>query len=376
MSGPRRLNLSGAQVMASVLATLTAAVAASFLGVAGTLVGAAVGSMVSTMGTEIYKHYLQRSEERLRSAGQVLYHSAGRTKTGNTGARTGAASGGRHATHPGTAGQQGATQDLGNRGVAGQDPARQETAVWDRRQYGTPRDPHETQVVPGLGTQRASAANANVGSANVGSANGSPANGGSANGSPANVGSANGSPANGGAANGGSSHGWDGPGNSAGEHAHGSITPEGTDGDAGGRGTVWTAITSFFGDLTRRQWLTYGGIAAGFFLVVMAGITVFELGIGKPLSSVVSGGHASGTSFGDTFSGHSSRKATTHPSSTPSATPTGSAPASPTPSGVPSSATPTPSVSVTPSSASSGASATPTAGSGAARSSTTATPTP
>ena len=89
MSGRRGLNLSAAQIIASVLATLSAAVAASFLGVAGTLVGAAVGSLVSTMGTEIYKHYLQRSEERLRSAGQVLYHSAARTRTGTTDVRGG-----------------------------------------------------------------------------------------------------------------------------------------------------------------------------------------------------------------------------------------------------------------------------------------------
>ena len=153
MSGRRGLNLSAAQVIASVLATLTAAVAASFLGVAGTLVGAAVGSVVSTMGTEIYKHYLQRSEERLRSAGQVLYHSAARTGTGNTNAQAGAASGGRHAAYQGSAGQQGVTRDLGNRDVAGQDPANQETAVWDRRQYGTPRDPHETQTISGFGTE-------------------------------------------------------------------------------------------------------------------------------------------------------------------------------------------------------------------------------
>ena len=84
MSGRRGLNLSAAQVIASVLATLSAAVAASFLGVAGTLLGAALGSVFSTMGTEIYKHYLQRSEERLRTAGQVLYHSAAKTKTGDT----------------------------------------------------------------------------------------------------------------------------------------------------------------------------------------------------------------------------------------------------------------------------------------------------
>ena len=265
MSGRRGLNLSAAQVIASVLATLSAAVAASFLGVAGTLLGAALGSVVSTMGTEIYKHYLQRSEERLRSAGQVLYHSAARTGTGNTNAQAGAASGGRHAAYQGSAGQQGATRDLGNRDVAGQDPANQETAVWDRRQYGTPRDSRETQTIPGFGTQWA------------GAANGGASNGGSPNG---------------GAANGGASNGWDGSGNSAGQHANGSITPEGADGDAAGHGSVWAAITSFFAGLTRRQWLTYGGIAAGLFIVVIAGIIVFQLAVGRPpLSSPV--GHTS-----------------------------------------------------------------------------------
>ncbi len=341
MSGRRGLNLSAAQVIASVLATLSAAVAASFLGVAGTLVGAAVGSVVSTMGTEIYKHYLQRSEERLRSAGQVLYHSAARTGTGNTNAQAGAASGGRHAAYQGSAGQQGVTRDLGNRDVAGQDPANQETAVWDHRQYGTPRDSRETQTIPGSTTQWA------------GAANGVASNGGSPNG---------------GAANGGSSNGWDGSGNSAGQHAHGSITPEGADGDAAGHGGVWAAITSFFSGLTRRQWLTYGGIAAVFFVIVIAGIIVFQLALGRPpLGSPV---------------GHTSRQQqqTTHPSSTPSATPTGSTSASPTSSAssasgtpTPSSGTPTPGSSGTTSSPSTVPSPTPSTGSSAAARST---PTP
>jgi hypothetical protein len=335
MSGRRGLNLSAAQVIASVLATLSAAVAASFLGVAGTLLGAALGSVVSTMGTEIYKHYLQRSEERLRSAGQVLYHSTARTGTGNTNAQAGAASGGRHAAHQGSAGQQGVTRQLGNRDVADTDPANQETAVWDHRQYGTPRDPHETQMIPGLGTQW------------DGAANGGAANGGVTNGSP---------------------NGWDGSGNSAGQHAHGSITPEGADGDAAGHGSVWTAITSFFADLTRRQWLTYGGIAAGIFIIVIAGIIVFQLAVGRPpLSSPV--GHAS-----------RQQQRTTHPSSTPSATPTGSTSASPTSSAsqtsgtpTPTSGTPTPGTSGTASSPSTVPSPTPSTGrSGAARS----TPTP
>jgi len=327
MSGRRGLNLSAAQVIASVLATLSAAVAASFLGVAGTLVGAAVGSLVSTMGTEIYKHYLQRSEERLRSAGQVLYHSAARTRTGTTGVRAAAASSSRPAARAGSAGRQDVPRDLGNRDGAGRDPAGQDTAVWDRRQYGTPRDPRETQMIPGYGTQWDS-----------------PANGGVTSGSP---------------------NGWDGSRTSAGQHAHGSITPEGADGDAAGHGTMWVAVTSFFSSLTRRQWLTYGGIAAMFFVIVIAGIIVVQLAVGRPpLSSPV---------------GHAARQQqvqqSTHPSGTPSATPTRSTPASPTPSAATSSGTPTPSSSA--GSASPSAAASPTAsGSGTARSTTPATPAP
>ena len=350
MSGRRGLNLSAAQVIASVLATLSAAIAASFLGVAGTLVGAALGSVVSTMGTEIYKHYLQRSEERLRSAGQVLYHSAAKTRTGNTQAQAGAASGGRHAAHQGSAGQQSVTGQPGNREVAGQDPASQDTAVWDRRQFGTPRDPHETQTIPGSGTQWAGAAY-----------------GGGTNGGSPDRGSPNGGSPNGGASNGGLSNGY-GSGDSAGQHAHGSITPEGADGDAAVPAGVWAAITSFFASLTRRQWLTYGGIAAGLFAVVITGIVVVQLAVGRPpLSSPV--GHAA-----------RQQQRTTHPSSTPSATPTGSTSASATSPATPTSGTPTP-TSGTPTPGSSGTSSSPstvpsptpsTGSSGAARS----TPTP
>jgi hypothetical protein len=322
MSGRRGLNLSAAQVIASVLATLSAAVAASFLGVAGTLLGAALGSVVSTMGTEIYKHYLQRSEERLRSAGQVLYHSGGKTKTGDTQTQAGPASGGRHAAYQGSAGQQGATR---------QDPASQETAVWDSRPYGIARDPQETQTISGSGTQWS----------------------GAAAGGAANSGSPNGWPSNGGSSNGGSSNGY-GSGDSAGQHAHGSVTPEGADGDAAGHGGVWGAITSFFSDLTRRQWLTYGGIAAGFFIIVIGGIVAFQLAVGRPpLSSPV--GRAA-----------RQQQRTTHPSSAPSATPSGSTPASPTSSVSQTSGTPTP-TSGTPTSGASGTASSP---------STVPTPTP
>ncbi|HUY50129.1 MAG TPA: alkaline phosphatase family protein [Streptosporangiaceae bacterium] len=130
MSGPRGIKLSGSQVIAGLLATLTGAIAASYLGVAGTLVGAAVGSMASTMGTEVYKHYLLRSQERLRSAGQVLHrsvnaHSASQSQ-GSGRARSTASS--RQATRQGTARQ----------GTARQDPAYQETVNWNRQPGASP----------------------------------------------------------------------------------------------------------------------------------------------------------------------------------------------------------------------------------------------
>src|SRR6202042_605144 len=44
------------------------AIAASSLGIAGTIIGAAVMSLASTVGAAVYKHYLARSNERLRAA--------------------------------------------------------------------------------------------------------------------------------------------------------------------------------------------------------------------------------------------------------------------------------------------------------------------
>lgn len=325
MSGPRGLQLSASQVIASLLATLTGAIAASYLGVAGTLVGAAVLSVASTMGTAIYKHYLERSRERLQAAGQVLHHSAARTRTGSTMSQTaaGTSAGGRHAA----SGRTTAQQTVPNQ-------ADRDTAVWDRRQYGTPRDPHETEMIPGLATQRNGAAH-------------------------------------GGAANGGAAHGGGGiPDDTASQHAHGNLTGEGAAGEAAGRGSLWSAVTSFFGGLTRRQWLTYGGVAAGFFLVVVAGITVFELASGRQLGQAVYGGHSS-----------PQQKQTTHPASTPSGPPSarssGSTSATPTSSSASTSGTPTPGSSGGASSPSTVPSPTPSTGSsGAGRSPAGATPTP
>ena len=69
-SGPPRgrsgLGLSVPQVLGGALAAATSALAASFLGVAGTLVGAVVGSVVATIGAAAYSHSLRKAASQLR----------------------------------------------------------------------------------------------------------------------------------------------------------------------------------------------------------------------------------------------------------------------------------------------------------------------
>lgn len=57
--------VSTVQVGASAAASVTSALAASFFGVAGTLIGAAVGSIVSTVAGALYAEYLRRASESL-----------------------------------------------------------------------------------------------------------------------------------------------------------------------------------------------------------------------------------------------------------------------------------------------------------------------
>jgi len=71
MSG-RRIELSATQVIASMLAAVTGAIAASYTGISGTVIGVAAASVISTAGAAVYKHYLARSQEKLRSAAVVI----------------------------------------------------------------------------------------------------------------------------------------------------------------------------------------------------------------------------------------------------------------------------------------------------------------
>jgi hypothetical protein len=62
-----RPELSAAQVAGGALAAVTSAVAGSTLGVNGTVAGAAIGSVVATVGGELYTHSLRRTEQRVRT---------------------------------------------------------------------------------------------------------------------------------------------------------------------------------------------------------------------------------------------------------------------------------------------------------------------
>jgi hypothetical protein len=85
------LDLSTNQLVAGGLATLAAAVGASFLGVYGTVLGAALMSVVSTAGTALGQHYLDRAREQIKE--RTHLHDAAHGETvarGAAGAATSA----------------------------------------------------------------------------------------------------------------------------------------------------------------------------------------------------------------------------------------------------------------------------------------------
>lgn len=63
----QKLDLNLTQVAGAALAAVTTAVVGSELGTAGTLIGAAGASVISTVGTAVYRTSLERSRQRVRS---------------------------------------------------------------------------------------------------------------------------------------------------------------------------------------------------------------------------------------------------------------------------------------------------------------------
>jgi hypothetical protein len=63
---PDRLSLSATQILASGLAAVSATVAASYFGVAGTVIGAGLGSVISVVGSAVYSYSIKQTHERVR----------------------------------------------------------------------------------------------------------------------------------------------------------------------------------------------------------------------------------------------------------------------------------------------------------------------
>jgi hypothetical protein len=65
---PPRLEVTGTQVLASGLASVSAAIVASVFGVAGTVIGAAVVSVVFTLGSAVYGFSIRRTKAKLEQS--------------------------------------------------------------------------------------------------------------------------------------------------------------------------------------------------------------------------------------------------------------------------------------------------------------------
>jgi hypothetical protein len=324
----RRIEMSATQVMASMLAAVTGAVAASDLGIAGTVIGAAVMSVASTAGAAVYKHYIGRSGERLRAAAEAARIAP---LVGGNAAWVGH----EHTTQAGRHPLRGS----GDRGPPGEREA-QET------------DAEQTQLLPTIGFPRRSwhgADRANgfdervrwrddEATRTIGTR---PGGGGAGGPATVTLGAIHyGGPGeNGATENMGARYGH--PGDGEGDGHGGPDRPDGPHGP-GGQGQ------------RRRRPLLLAGIAAGAFLLAMGGITIVEAASGKPLDALLWGKHGSGTTVQNIVTGHSGRPAAhrAHPapspsSPAPSAVPTpkpgATAHASPSPTPSPTTPGPTPS---------------------------------
>ncbi|MCM2411211.1 hypothetical protein [Streptomyces sp. RKAG290] len=70
----RRIDLSLPQVAGSAVAAVAAAVAASQLGVYGTILGAGVMSIVATCGGSVFQHFFRRTGEQIREVTVLVKH--------------------------------------------------------------------------------------------------------------------------------------------------------------------------------------------------------------------------------------------------------------------------------------------------------------
>jgi hypothetical protein len=330
MSG-RRIDVSATQVVASLLATVTGAVAASYLGVAGTLIGAAIGSVASTAGTSLYRHYLARSQERLRKAAVVLAPRAGLSGI---------------ARHPGqerVAGEPAQESRLPGRGAgertAGAAGSAGAVGDWARTAGGVVRTASDSaaQARPSSPDYQATEAFPRIGDHPPGwpldgdqgptevyrGLYGHPSPGPARD--PAETSRDS-------AVTAGTTRDTAAPARASRDSAAPARTSRDTVTTAGTTGTVGTAGTT----RGKRRWIVLAGVALAVFVFAMGAITAFEVAAGKPLTSVLRNQRGSGTTFGNAVNGHGSQpsspaktRPTTHPTT---GTATGTPSQSPTPS--------------------------------------------
>ncbi|HEX6467453.1 MAG TPA: hypothetical protein VF069_00035 [Streptosporangiaceae bacterium] len=275
--------LSATQLVSGGLATATATVATSFLGVGGTIAGAAFMSVATTAGAAVYKHYLDRGKTRTITvvSTEIRQHRRG----------------GSH-REPGAPAEAGATS------VDSAHPAERTVSLQDPRE-GTDEVAAETRPIP------ADAAPATDAGRTAADAGPPVTEEGAAEGGAAEQGAAEQGAADQGAEEG-----------AAGERAASAEEPAP---NARPR---------------RLRWYVLAGAAVAVFAVVMGGVTLVEALAHKPLSAMVGSSHRTGTSFGRAF-GDGGPAPSPQPlvPSTSQATP----PASTQPSAVPSQPTSAPS---------------------------------
>jgi hypothetical protein len=349
MSSERRIDVSSVQVAASVMAAVTGALAASFLGVAGTIIGTAMMSVAGTMGVALYRYFLDRSREKIhsvatakippsahgRSVPAVLEHhqvtQSSRTQPDSRAHRV----------------DEAETQVLPALGGAWSDwPDDTRTRNGDRQddtrtRNGDRQDDTRTWTSASVTGKRGPGRHA-AGQHGNGQRDGGQNGNGQRNG-----------------------NGQQGNGQRDGSRA------EAVDGL--GRGFSWQDFSAWLRSSTRHgraRWKNLAGAVLVVFVLAIACLTLIELLAGKPLAAVVSNQPGTGTSISHVLGGTNS--APTHsPSRAPgsgsssSPTPGNSATSSPSAS-VPASSSPSPVSSATDSPAQSpspsvSASATPTA---------------
>ncbi|HEU5418915.1 MAG TPA: hypothetical protein VFV41_14590 [Streptosporangiaceae bacterium] len=378
MSG-RRLEISATQAVSSMLATITGAIAASGLGIAGTLIGAGFMSLASTVGTAVYRLYISRSNDRLKAAAASLAPRA-------TGSVVAAALVRRHrAPAAGQATPDAATQpqDSQPRATVRLKETRQTKTRPDQQRAGSARpgaspasmpewayaaDAAETTVIPPL-----AAASTRPGRPLPGWPAGNAAGTEAAGPRPADT-EAGDAPAarTDAAADTRAAHTRAAGTETAGTETAGIAAAATEAAGTGGADSKQpagadphpardpspgkTGRARGLAALGRRRWLMAGLAALGVFVLGMGAVTAFEAIAGKPLETVVWHKTGSGTTVGGLVDGPPAPPRHTHPAgstspsapASPSSTPTTTSPATPAPTPTPtptgsSSAAPTPS---------------------------------